>query len=282
MILKNINENLLYPIINIIEYYIPYYVLFKKLIHIYKKPDNINIEELYNKLYNIIIRVIPDIDEIDFKFINEKNIINDLLLLTDKKILMKINKKNITDEIINITLKDIEYYIDDEKYEVNINDEDNYIICKLNKNEEIYIEMIPVIMRSLNDEEIFYKCKILQGKNKKNTFKVEIDTKNLLTEKELLIKAINIILQKLDNYKIMFNSLDYTENEKINLILDNIIINIFKYYLDFKKIEYKIINDKNNDIYIIVFKNENNIINIINEIYDKSINFYEDYLNHII
>lgn len=271
-------------LMDIIEKYMPLYKVRRKYITIYKKPESLNLEVLYSKLEKINVKIFPTYCNLNVFF------------------QLHINKKNNTNKIMYVTLNDILYYIDEyyeyvEQYDTN----NNEVICTLKPNEELCLCIDPIIINnSFSDYKKpfnYYSLKKIKNKNFENT-ELTIDTFDNSLNLKLINYGIHLLIYYLKENKTYFNNKFkneqiYNENNKIILkikIIDAIEY-IFKYFLNkhYPKLKIQKLSSKeyyyghlnlNNYLldFLIYYPNDVNI-NIINEIFDMSISYFECSLN---
>ena len=283
---KDVNYQILNIIRRITLRYIPIYAFDSNLTNIKKNNSVLNNDMLKLRLNNLPV-LLTNLDV----NLNKEDNINKINDLENKKfnyndensIIMYINVKNSIDEIKHITTDDVEFKKNDGSV---IESKKIYkrpiLLLSLRKNEEVVLTCKTSLNIALNDGKwlaVKTPCNYIE--NDENNYNMIIRSRRQMSEKECLLRSVNIILNKLKNIEenIVFeinkikkkhNMKELYEGDMLIQNEDSAYSNIITYYLQLdKNVEfagYKVESYLKMDI-IISFKTFNvDIVKILNNI----------------
>lgn len=283
---KDVNYQILNIIRRITLRYIPIYAFDSNLTNIKKNNSVLNNDMLKLRLNNLPV-LLTNLDV----NLNKEDNINKINDLENKKfnyndensIIMYINVKNSIDEIKHITTDDVEFKNNDGSV---IESKKIYkrpiLLLSLRKDEEVVLTCKTSLNIALNDGKwlaVKTPCNYIE--NDENNYNMIIRSRRQMSEKECLLRSVNIILNKLKNIEenIVFeinkikkkhNMKELYEGDMLIQNEDSAYSNIITYYLQLdKNVEfagYKVESYLKMDI-IISFKTFNvDIVKILNNI----------------
>ena len=283
---KDVNYQILNIIRRITLRYIPIYAFDSNLTNIKKNNSVLNNDMLKLRLNNLPV-LLTNLDV----NLNKEDNINKINDLENKKfnyndensIIMYINVKNSIDEIKHITTDDVEFKKNDGSV---IESKKIYkrpiLLLSLRKDEEVVLTCKTSLNIALNDGKwlaVKTPCNYIE--NDENNYNMIIRSRRQMSEKECLLRSVNIILNKLKNIEenIVFeinkikkkhNMKELYEGDMLIQNEDSAYSNIITYYLQLdKNVEfagYKVESYLKMDI-IISFKTFNvDIVKILNNI----------------